>query len=248
MGFGAVFGGGFRPVFDRGGAARNGLLNALIAYWPLNEAAGAHNALDLHSNALTLTQVDSPGAATGVLGYARTFDGENDYFTADDNALFEIGTGSMSLAIWVYRQSNVSVSLRIVSHGAQDNFTAGYSVFGSDTYCRLIICNGTSRLQADSPAITVNVWYHIVGVVNRTTNFITVYCNGFAGTPTDISAFAENNINSNRTFRIGSSDPGTLRFVGYLSDCVLWQRALSQAEIQALYNNGAGLRYTSFTT
>ncbi|OQC57681.1 MAG: hypothetical protein BWX54_01134 [Verrucomicrobia bacterium ADurb.Bin018] len=34
-------------------AAGNGLLNNLIAYWPGNEASG--DALDLHTNALTLT-------------------------------------------------------------------------------------------------------------------------------------------------------------------------------------------------
>lgn len=45
MAFSGAFVIPFRPAFDAGLAAGNGLLNNLIAYWALDEAAGANNAL-----------------------------------------------------------------------------------------------------------------------------------------------------------------------------------------------------------
>ena len=42
MVFGGAFQGAFRPLFDPGGAVRNGLLNNLVACRALDEAGGAN--------------------------------------------------------------------------------------------------------------------------------------------------------------------------------------------------------------
>ncbi len=81
-------------------AARHYFRDALVNPGkPLNEAAGANNALDLHTNGLTLTQTSSPGSDTGkVYSTARTFDGAFDYFTRNSETLLQTGDVDFTIA------------------------------------------------------------------------------------------------------------------------------------------------------
>jgi hypothetical protein len=134
-------GGGIGPVaLKRRRAAvatGNGLLNNLIAYWPLNEAGGANNALDLHSNALHLTQVASPGSAAGkVYAGARAFNGSTQYFSRASEALLQTGDVDFTVAAWVYA-ADVSDTCII---GTDETATPGQREF-------TLSINGLSKLQ-----------------------------------------------------------------------------------------------------
>lgn len=75
----ASFGGGISVTGGMGGGAGNGLLNNLIAYWPGNEFNG--NALDLHINALHLTDVNTVTSNPGlVYPLARQYTAANNEY------------------------------------------------------------------------------------------------------------------------------------------------------------------------
>ena len=84
-----------------GGGAGNGLLNALIAYWPFSEAGGANDLLDLHGGAKTLTQVNSPGAGAGlVYASARAFDKTSNQFAWRGTDASLRGGADFTFAAW----------------------------------------------------------------------------------------------------------------------------------------------------
>ena len=99
---------GSMAAMDEGdGVAGNGLLTNLAAYWGLDEAGGANNALDKHTNALTLTQVASPGSASGIVyARARAFDGINNYFYRASETLLQSGDIDFAIAAWVFLTSS----------------------------------------------------------------------------------------------------------------------------------------------
>ena len=86
-------------IIKRRAATGNGLLTNLVGYWGLDEAAGANNALDKHSNALTLTQTGSPGSAAGkVYAGSRTFDGSGQQFSRASATSLQMGDLDFAIA------------------------------------------------------------------------------------------------------------------------------------------------------
>jgi hypothetical protein len=83
-------------------AGGNGLLTALIAYWPGDEASG--NLLDAHTNALHLTDVNTVTNNTGkVYATARQYTAANqEYHNRASEALLQIGDVDFTIASWVY--------------------------------------------------------------------------------------------------------------------------------------------------
>ena len=95
--------------------AGNGLLNALIAYYKLDEAGGANDALDAHTGGLTFTQVNAPGSDAGKIGTARTFAAASaQYFSRADDSNFSTGDVDFTISAWVYLA----------------NVTANHGIFG----------------------------------------------------------------------------------------------------------------------
>ena len=149
-----------------GAAAGNGLLNNLVAYWPLNEAAGANNALDLHTNALTLTQTASPGSAAGkVYSGARTFDGNSHYFKRTSETLLNPGNTDVTLAAWV-KLDRTDVTQSIVAKwytSSQYSFLLYYHAITRWVFS--VSRDGSQTASAFSApgAAQVGIWYLVVG-------------------------------------------------------------------------------------
>ena len=93
-------------------------------------------------------------------------------------------------------------------------------------------------MQSDDALITGN-WYHAVIVRNAGT--ISMYLNGMLQTQTISSSFVIGNT-GNSTY-IGSSFDGDSLYApmyGNIDDVRVYSRALSSADVAALYNGGAG--------
>lgn len=234
-------------------AAGNGLLNSLIAYWPLNEAGGANNALDLHSNGLTLTQVSSPGANMGkVYSTARTFDGSADYFTRNSEALIETGDVDYTFAAWVYL-TDISAVRSIVSKG-ESGSNREYHLFFLHTdqkiYMQSMNAAGTIvGSVASSVTVTTGTWYLLIGSHDALNNIESVTVN--AATATAATTGAAGAV----TGRLNIGYQGVLEnyHVGRIGPVAMWKSAaggggvLSSEQRTAFYNGGAGLSYANFT-
>lgn len=257
MAFSRMFPGPFRPAFDAGlAAAGNGLLNNLVAYWPLNEAAGANNALDAHTNGLTLTQAASPGSAAGVAyAGARSFANTNQRFTRASQALLQIGDADFAIALWFYLPSKTTeqgICGKYTTTGNQREHLLEYNLV-PDRFQFLVSGDGTAltQIRADtfgsppSPA-----WYFIVTQHDSVGNTIGISVNGGALDTTAHSAgvFSGSSVwqlsginNANNVISIAAN--------GRIGPVAFWKnRTLDAAARAALYNAGAGLAYSAFTT
>ena len=110
-------------------------------------------------------------------------------------------------------------------------------VFDHDTvrnsYIAFIDAHGTNKAGFPISDISVNTWHHISFVLNNSDG--TIYLDGVAketdaGYPSDIWG------NSNPVV-IASSAVGSGNFNGIIDNVRIYNRALSEAEIQALYNS-----------
>lgn len=261
MAFAPVFRRPFSATFDRrAAAAGNGLLNALIAYWPGNEASG--NLLDAHTNALHLTDENTVTNAAGkVYATARKYTAANSEYHVrpGDDALLSAGDVDFTLAAWVYFDTVGTISKWLVSKRTTGAGANGYQLlfFGSDL-------GGTNRLaffafvdgalteaRANTfGGLTAGVWYHIVAWHDATANQIGVEVNGVADTAAHSAGVGDD---SGR-FAIGIL-LGALSYYhnGRIGPVAFWKSAaggggvLTAAQRTALYNGGTGLAYAQFT-
>jgi len=243
----------------RAGGAGNGLLNNLIAYWPLNEAAGANNALDLHSNGLTLTQTHSPGSAAGlVYAGARTLDGANDYFSRASEALLQTGDTDFTIAAWVYF-SSLTASQWIVSKRSLGT-TSGYQLFysaadiGGINRLRFTVMNNDlfgGVYATTYGAVPTSTWLLVCAWHNSVADTINIQINDGAidSVATSIGTGSDTN-----SFVLGAFGASYYFYGGRIGPVTMWKSAaggggvLSAAQRTALYNGSAGLAYANFTT
>ena len=234
----------------------NGLLNNLIGYWGLDEAAGANNATDKHSGGLTLTQYNSPASDTGkVYSTARTANGatNNRHFRRTSETATQTGDVDFTLGAWVYPAvTNVSqvvvcklgdLSEYIMYYdSAVSRWKFGVSVNGSDVY---------EVTASNFGAPSANAWYSVVGWHDSVNNLLGVSINnGTANT----TAHTTGVYVSTNPFVVASGWDGANTFWqlnGRIGPVAMWKSAgggggvLTSDQRTALYNAGNGLAYAS---
>jgi hypothetical protein len=248
-----------RPVAARGHiykpppAAGNGLLNNLIGYWGLDEAAGANNALDKHSNALTLTHAASPGSSTGkVYAGARTLNGSTQSFSRTSETLLQSGDVDYTLAAWVYL-SAVNINHAIVSKYVpyiDEEFILyyNYNDWAPAPYFTWIFGGGVVRATSFGAA-SANTWYLVVAWHDSVANQLGISVNGTENT----ASYSAGVTVTGAAFRVGLENT-IYPFSGRIGPVSLWKSAgggggvLNSTKRTTLYNAGAGLAYASFTT
>lgn len=256
MAFSGAFVPPFHPAFNRGGAARNGLLNNLIAYWPLNEAAGANDALDLHTNALTLTQSGSPGSGTGkVYSTARLY-GNNVYHYRTSETLLNIGDNDWTLAAWFNTKTltnNTGIWGKYASSGSQGLYHLIW--YSSDLYAGFRKANNTATVEVrlGNVLTSSDTWRFVVAWHDSVNDIVGISIdNGTLVT----NALAGGVREATDQFRVGSyyAGTGSESWRDRVGPVAMWKSAaglggvLTAVQRTALYNAGAGLAYSAFTT
>lgn len=232
-------------------ATSNGLLTNLIAYWGLDEAGGANNALDKHSNGLTLAQSNSPGSDTGlVYAGARTFTTASaQYFARASEANLQLGDIDFTLAAWVYL-TNKDVVRGIVgkwlSTGNQRAFQIDYDN-ASNRFRLALSPNGTTQsvLYANnygSPPL--NTWLFACAWYDSVIDIAYLSINN--GTANSVSHAGGAFGTSTAQFEVGRAY-GSSYWNGRIGPVAMWKRALDATARTTLYNAGAGLTYAAFT-
>ena len=246
-------------VLGRGARAANGLLNNLVAYWPLNEAGGANDAPDLHTNGLTLTQQASPGADTGkVYPMARVFDGSSQYLSRADDAHLSAGDLDFTLAVWVWLNTASSDFRAVVMKGGGVGSNTEYSLdyrVSTINRWRFFVSNGALSpllLANNAGAPAINLWYLLVAWHDAVANTINLQVdNG----PPDSAGWAGGVQDTGQPFGVGANYAAVAAsaFPGRIGPVAFWKSAagaggvLTAAQRTALWNSGKGLAYAGFT-
>lgn len=225
--------GEFPPPFS--GHATLG--NGLVSYWKLDELSGQRlDSIPWTVNNLT----DNNTVSRSAIGPGGTV------------ALFSAVTNeSLSCAALVGADAAVTVAAWCLfgddnRHTIFDSGNDGhiYLRAGGSTHGAQFSVNGFT-VTASLPAGTIQSanWHLIAGTYDPTTDTATVWVDG------ENSATATGGPNGTpASFIIGNRTGNVEPMQGNISRAGIWSRALSQADLQSLYNSGSGKAYANLTT
>ena len=213
------------------------LERGLVAYYSFDDCS----AKDLSGNGND-DIIYGAKCVNGKFGKALRFDGVDDYVEVSDNPMFSshATVGEITVVAWVKvlglsTDTHRQMRQPVIAKGfpgewewalyVYDDQTVGFSTWQ---------CGGSGHSEPYGGFISLNEWHHLAasfkeGVANR------VYLNGvevatgttFKGRPCD----------GTRPVRIGSREDG--QFLNAIIDEVrIYNRALSEEEIRALYEQG----------
>ena len=216
----------------------------LVGYWKFDEGSGT-TAADSSGNGYTATLVNGVSWVAGKIGDALSANGGNQYVSIPTINLS--GTSTVTVAFWANRTYSQTVESVLLEDSTNYNGSStGFGFFPDDTQC-----NGIQAAVHGNVGYSVNcygqpssgVWHHLAVIYDKTqagNNQTALYIDGVLQTPTSNLNTAQNtNSFGNNPIYLFSRD-GTEYFnAGEMDDLRLYNRALSAAEIQQIYQAGS---------
>ena len=180
-----------------------------------------------------------PAATPGALGY--TFDGVDDYVDVGNKASVQI-TGTFTIETWIKGNSFTS-NRSIVQKYDAGGSERGFTMYFTDGILQLVVSSTptpfTGAIRVSATTLTTGNWYHIVTVFSPSANQ-DIYVNGVLDNG-DLTGTIQSSIaNPTRNLTIGanynnSTTPNIDFFNGIIDGVRIYNRALSQGEITALF-------------
>ena len=197
------------------------LESGLQAFYKLSDTS------DSSGNNRTLTNNGNVSFASGKLGNAAVFDGSN-YLSIENS---NTGESAVSFFCWANRSENSAFGMAgLESDGA-------WLLWCHDTLiCDVNVGQGwVTGVNGVSP-VPQNEWVHVGFIYNGTE--MRLYINGLVDSVNSING----SFRSTNNFYIGKEGCwNTIDYNGQIDAVGIWNRALSDAEVAALYNSGTGL-------
>ena len=205
--------------------------NGLVGYWPFN---GNANDASGNVNNGTVTGATLTTDRFGNSNSSYEFNGTSNKINFGSSQSL-INLSNFTYSVWINRSPNCPNDAIVISNYGGN--WAGNLLFGKLTgsgnaQIRLHKLNQTIGSET---SITDSEWINLVAV--KEMNSIKIYKNGVLIQTTDLTNFVSIN-NTSFPFVIGSSGwSNSNYFKGKIDDLGVWNRALTQAEITALYNS-----------
>jgi glucose/arabinose dehydrogenase len=196
----------------------------LVAAYGLNEAQGTAVA-DASGRSNGGTVSGATWTTAGKFGAALSFDGSNDWVTVADAASLDVTR--MTLEAWV-RPTAMGGSWRTLVFKEQPGgmVYALYATQGSGVPAGQVNIGG--ERTATGPALPVNTWSHLAATFDGSA--LRLYVNGALSST---SAVAGSIPASTGVLRMGGNGVWAEWFAGQLDEVRVYDRALTQAEIQS---------------
>lgn len=232
--------------------ASTNLWNGLVSYWPL-DAVGSTTPDIYFGNNLNIT--GSPTTVTGQHSNALAFSGSSQYLSIThstnntDTGLPIYRSGTYSIAMWV---KGAAQTAKYIFTEANNGTVAGSSNMlfliqtgnsaGSNSKLDILIRTDTSTTLINHLVSTTTVfdnnWHHIAWVDDH--GQAKLYVDGNL----DGTNFKYNYVNAATSFSFTTTAIGALYraattgfFNGQIDDVAVWERALSQSEVQDMMAN-----------
>ncbi len=226
------------------GAISGYVSSGLIGDWKMDESSGSGVSDTSGSN--NSGTATGTSVVTGVKQNARSFNGTSDYVeVADSNSL---DLSQFTLETWIKVNSLPSAQASLISKNPNNNNQTNYNLW--------VLSDGTIALQAgngggsnfsainlnSNTKVVIGQWYHIVGSISGTDGTAKIYINGVLDVATTVSgtAYSNNNVLSigARKWDDGGSGIDNY-FNGTIDEVKIYNRALSQSEVNQNYNYGS---------
>jgi hypothetical protein len=201
--------------------------NGLLAFWPFT---GNTNDVTANANHLTNNGATLVADRNGVANAAYSFNGTGNYLEKTTPSFVFSPSGTFSISFWLNRPSTTGGVAMMSGSGTANNFiwlfsgNSNNNVFGTNK-------QQSAWIWANSP-YSLNQWEHYVCMYIN--GVMRVYRNGVlevSATYTHTGALA-----TALPFYIGK-DIGTSYFNGSIDDIAIWNRSLTNCEIQKMYTS-----------
>jgi uncharacterized protein (TIGR03437 family) len=212
--------------------------STLAAAYGFNEGSGSITADD-SGNGNTGQLYKQPAWTTGKHGTALSFNGNS--FVDIGNGPSLRGTGSMTWSAWVYATANPSDDGNIVAKSAWGQGLIGYQFkttpdTGPNTFGILISADGSTYTERCSKTVrALNTWYYVAAVYNASARTLDIYVNGVLDNGVLYGTIPGVQYNPVLNATLGKRSDG-FNFKGTIDDVRIYNRALSQVEIQSDMN------------
>ena len=179
--------------------------------------------------------MNGPAWTAGEYGGALSFSGAN-YVDLGNPASLQL-TGSMTLTAWIKIGANPADDGAIVAKLGPAGWQLKTSPdTGPRTAAIQISSNGSDSIQRySSTVLAANTWYHVAGVYDAAARTLSIYVNGFFDNGVLAGTVPPSQYNSPLGVNIAqrTGNPGTFNFLGTLDEVHVFNRALTESEIQA---------------
>ena len=207
--------------------------NGLKAAYSFNAGSGT-TAVDSSGSGITGTLSGATWTTAGKYGSALSFNGNNGYVNLGNPAALAT-TGSMTWTAWVYAAANPSDDGQIVARSTGNN---GWQLktspdTGPHTFAIGVAGSGGLTQRYSRTTRALNTWYHVAGVYNTATATLDIYVNGLLDNGVLRGTIPATRTGPNTNVNIGRRSGGYY-FRGVIDEVRIYDRALSQTEIQSL--------------
>ncbi|HSK74170.1 MAG TPA: LamG-like jellyroll fold domain-containing protein, partial [Pyrinomonadaceae bacterium] len=203
--------------------------SGIVGWYP-----GDGNANDISGTGNNGAFINGATTAPGKVLQAFSFDGVDDYVEAPGVAQQDAQTAA-TLDAWVFFNQTPSAAgriMEIISRGALGNDFDLAALTDNKFY--LYIASGQN--VASTTTLQTGVWYHVAGTWDA--SGLRIYVNGVLentnATPNIVRAPSQTPLRLGE----GSAFPNR-KFSGLIDEAEIFSRALTLAEIQAIYNAGS---------
>ena len=201
--------------------------NGLLAFWPFT---GNTNDVTANANHLTNNGATLVADRNGVANAAYSFNGSGNYLEKTTPSFMFSPTGTFSVSFWINRPSTTGGVAMMSGSGTANNFIwlfsggAANNTFGTNK-------QQSAWIWANSP-YAVNQWEHYVCMFIN--GVMRIYRNGVLEASATYSHTGA--LSTVLPFYIGK-DIGTSYFNGSIDDVAIWNRSLTNCEIQKMYTS-----------
>ena len=202
--------------------------SGLVAAYNFDEGTGT-TAADSSGNGNTATLSGATWSTTGKCGKALSFNGTSNYVRVNDSASLHLTTG-MTLDAWVNMTGGGSWRTVIFKERTGGMTYSLYAQNGSNRPVGQVYVNAEQNAQGTA-AVPLNTWTHLATTYDGTTQKL--FVNGV-----QVASRAQTGsiISSTGLLKIGGNAIWSEWFKGLIDDVRIYNRALSQSEIQTDMN------------
>ena len=222
----------------------------LVGWWPFNGNANdeSGNGNNGTVNGATLTT-----DRNGLANKSYSFSGANNYILIN-NGLISNVFGSFSISLW-FKTNTTNVGTLLSDRGSS-NWAYKYSMQinnSSNGKCNIYNHNGASLTNAvvtSQSDLNSNSWVNCVAILNASNSVLSIYVNGaLSNQITNVNSSAWNTSSTATYIGKWISPFGDYHYYnGNLDDIGIWNRALTQQEVNELYTSSDPFDVSATTT
>ncbi len=207
----------------------------MVSYWMFDEGIGTVAQDSVNGNDGTLE-----GAiwTTGRVNRALKFDGVNDYVRIPDGAINNLAAGTIEMWMFPTAMGN-SVWFGKPWFAKQHDNVNSYVVFAfqsATSYKPLFHLSNQAPNVVGATDLTLNTWHHVAATWDG--SYIRIYVDGEEDGEVASSAILPSDLSSSGTTIGAWISHGNGYFTGKTDEVAIYNRALTEAEIQQHYQSG----------